>query len=59
MVLIETLPATQLKEIYNSFEKIAPVRVLMKIVNSTSLPPGLPKNVKVLPWIPQQSILGK
>lgn len=58
MVLIETLPRDQLKELYTSFEKISPVRVLVKIVDKSKLPPGLPKNVKTLPWIPQQPVLG-
>uniref|UniRef100_A0ABD2WSR0 UDP-glucuronosyltransferase n=1 Tax=Trichogramma kaykai TaxID=54128 RepID=A0ABD2WSR0_9HYME len=57
MVLIETLPTNTLKQIYKSFEKLAPMRVLVKIVNRSNLPPGLPKNVKVLPWIPQQPVL--
>ncbi|KAL7293656.1 hypothetical protein TKK_0012735 [Trichogramma kaykai] len=57
MVLIETLPTDTLKEIYKSFEKLAPMRVLVKIVNETKLPLGLPKNVKVLPWTPQQPLL--
>lgn len=59
MVLIETLPTKILNDIYASFKKVSPVRVLMKIVDSSKLPPGLPDNVKVLPWIPQQTILGK
>lgn len=59
MVLIETLPKEQIKDIYASFEKISPVRVLMKIADVSKLPPGLPKNVKVLPWIPQQPVLGR
>lgn len=58
MVLIETLPTKQLREIYASFKKISPVRVLMKIGNSNKLPPGLPKNVKTMSWIPQQPLLG-
>ncbi|XP_001603747.1 UDP-glucuronosyltransferase 2A2-like [Nasonia vitripennis] len=57
MILIESLPQEQIKEIYFSFEKIAPVRALMKIVDTSKLPPGLPENVKVLPWIPQQPVL--
>lgn len=59
MVLIETLPAEQLKEIYSSFGKISPVRVLMKVTDASKLPAGLPSNVKVLPWMPQQKVLGE
>ena len=58
MALIESFPEKQMKEIYASFKKIAPVKVLMRIANSSRLPPGLPKNVKVLPWIPQVPLLG-
>lgn len=59
MVLIESFPQNQIKEMYASFSKIAPIRVLMKIVDNTKLPQGLPSNVKTLPWIPQQSVLGE
>ena len=57
MALIESFPEKQIKEIYASFKKIAPIKVLMKIANSSKLPPGLPENVKVLPWIPQIPLL--
>ncbi|KAJ8676542.1 hypothetical protein QAD02_012329 [Eretmocerus hayati] len=57
MVLIETLPIEVLKSFYSVFSELSPVRVLMKIVDSTKLPVGLPKNVKTLPWIPQQPVL--
>lgn len=58
MILIESLPKEQLLGIYAAFKKISPVRVLMKIPNSSKLPPGLPKNVKTMSWIPQQPVLG-
>ena len=58
MILIESFPEKQIREMYASFKKIAPIKVLMKIVNSSKLPPGLPENVKTLPWIPQISLLG-
>ncbi|XP_043467677.1 UDP-glucosyltransferase 2-like [Leptopilina heterotoma] len=57
MVLIETLPKETLLTFYAAFEKIAPIRVLMKIVNKEKLPPGLPSNVLVSNWIPQIPIL--
>ena len=59
MVLIETLPTKTLLAIYASFAKIAPIRVLMKIVNKDKLPAGLPKNVLTSPWIPQVPVLSK
>ncbi|XP_051166045.1 UDP-glucosyltransferase 2-like isoform X2 [Leptopilina boulardi] len=57
MVLIETLPKETLLAFYASFEKLSPIRVLMKIVNPEKLPPGLPKNVLAMKWIPQIPIL--
>lgn len=58
-ILIETLPTKTINEIYASFRKISPVRVLMKVANSSKLPPGLPETVKVSTWTPQQALLGK
>ncbi|XP_054012119.1 UDP-glycosyltransferase UGT5-like isoform X1 [Hylaeus anthracinus] len=57
MVKIESFPQKHLNIFYNAFGKIAPVRVLMKIPNPNELPPGLPKNVHTLPWIPQVKVL--
>lgn len=57
MVKIESFPKKYLDIFYNAMEKIAPVRVLMKIAKPDELLPGLPKNVLVLPWIPQVNVL--
>ncbi|XP_017795600.1 PREDICTED: UDP-glucuronosyltransferase 2B30-like [Habropoda laboriosa] len=57
MVKIESFPSRHLEIFYNSLEKIAPVRVLMKIANPQELPRDLPKNVLALPWIPQVKVL--
>ncbi|XP_016911984.2 UDP-glucosyltransferase 2-like [Apis cerana] len=57
MVMIESFPIETLQIFYNSMRKIAPVRVLMKIAKSDKLPPGLPENVYILPWIPQVKVL--
>ncbi|KAF3424245.1 hypothetical protein E2986_12283 [Frieseomelitta varia] len=57
MVKIESFPIKHINIFYNSLGKISPVRVLMKIAKSNELPPGLPKNVHVLPWIPQVKVL--
>ncbi|XP_076761112.1 uncharacterized protein LOC143429385 [Xylocopa sonorina] len=57
MVRIETFPLKYLNIFYNSLAKLAPVHVLMKIVKAEELPPGLPKNVHVLKWIPQITVL--
>ncbi|XP_076243342.1 uncharacterized protein LOC143184768 [Calliopsis andreniformis] len=57
MVKIESFPRKYLDIFYNSLGKIAPVRVLMKIPNASELPPGLPKNIHILPWMPQVKVL--
>ncbi|XP_034948011.1 uncharacterized protein [Chelonus insularis] len=57
MVRIETFPAPTLKAFYDMFERIAPVRVLLKIADPTILPHGLPKNVITSPWLPQRAVL--
>ncbi|XP_057336618.1 UDP-glucosyltransferase 2-like [Microplitis mediator] len=57
MVRIETYPAATLEIFYEMFKKIAPVRVLLKITDPKLLPPGLPKNVMISPWLPQVAIL--
>lgn len=59
MVKIESFPMKLLNIFYNSLSKISPVRVLMKIAKPDELPPGLPKNVHVLPWVSQVKVLSK
>lgn len=59
LVNIETMPNTTLLELYRTFAKIAPIKVLMKIANKDQLPPGLPKNVITSSWIPQMAVLRK
>ncbi|XP_020292988.1 UDP-glucuronosyltransferase 2B17-like [Pseudomyrmex gracilis] len=57
MVRIETFPKEIIEQFYASFEKIAPVRVLMKVVKKEDLLPGLPKNVMTQSWFPQKTVL--
>ncbi|XP_051159346.1 UDP-glucosyltransferase 2-like [Leptopilina boulardi] len=57
MVIIEDFPKEILLGIYGAFEKLAPIRFLIKIVNKEKLPPGLPKNVMTMSWIPQIPVL--
>ncbi|XP_031787743.1 UDP-glucuronosyltransferase 2B20-like [Nasonia vitripennis] len=57
MVRIETFPKPILQSFYETFEKIAPVRVLWKIVQPKELPPNLPSNVMTQTWLPQVQIL--
>ncbi|CAK9828264.1 UDP-glycosyltransferase UGT5 [Anthophora retusa] len=54
---IETLPEKTLLDLYASFAKISPVKVLMRCTDTTKLPPGLPNNVITSPWIPQTAVL--
>ncbi|XP_017754841.1 PREDICTED: UDP-glucuronosyltransferase 1-9-like [Eufriesea mexicana] len=56
MVKIETFPKPFLESLYKAFERIAPVRVLMKVVKKEDLLPGLPKNVMIQPWYSQVSV---
>lgn len=57
MVVIETFPEEVIRVFYKSLEKIAPIRVLMKIPNPKKLPPGLPKNIRTFEWAPQYKVL--
>lgn len=56
MVRIETFPKPLLQTFYKVFEKLAPVRVLMKVAKKEDLLPGLPKNVMIRPWFSQVSV---
>lgn len=59
MVTLESFPRETLKAFYAAFKNIAPVRVLMKIVNIDKMPPGLPENVYTHHWVPQIQVLSK
>ena len=59
MVTIESFPKEIFDVFYAVFKNLAPTRILMKIVDTGRLSPGLPKNVKTLPWFPQTQILSK
>ncbi|KAG8039572.1 hypothetical protein G9C98_008215 [Cotesia typhae] len=39
------------------FERVAPVRVLLKVADIDDMPSGLPENVKLSSWLPQIAIL--
>ncbi|KAL7299929.1 hypothetical protein TKK_0007249 [Trichogramma kaykai] len=57
MLRFETFPKNIIDMFYTSFEKIAPVRVLMKIAKPEELPSGLPKNVMTQTWFSQVHVL--
>ena len=54
---IETLPEKMLLDLYASFAKISPIKVIMKCLNATRLPRGLPSNVITSTWISQAAVL--
>ncbi|XP_017886230.2 UDP-glucuronosyltransferase 1-6-like [Ceratina calcarata] len=56
MMRIESFPKPVLQTFYKVFEKLAPVRVLMKVAKKEELLPGLPKNVMIQPWFSQVSV---
>ena len=57
MIKIETFPKHVLKAFFRSFKNIAPVRVLIKIVDPEVLPLKVPSNVLMQAWLPQLQIL--
>ncbi|XP_034941506.1 uncharacterized protein [Chelonus insularis] len=57
MTRIETFPDDIIRAFYAAFAKLAPVRVLIKIISKTELLPGLPENVRTESWIPQVAVL--
>lgn len=59
MLKIESFSNTTLAGIYKAFVEIAPLRVLLKVSNPNELPPGLPKNVLTMTWIPQVQVLSE
>lgn len=56
-VTIESFPKNTIYELFSAFEKLSPLRVLMKVAKPESLPPGLPSNVLTLSWVPQVKVL--
>ncbi|XP_066586589.1 UDP-glucosyltransferase 2-like [Prorops nasuta] len=57
MVRFETFPPEVVREFYGAFEKVAPIRILLKVARKEDLLPGLPKNVMIKPWFSQIPIL--
>ncbi|XP_043282576.1 UDP-glucosyltransferase 2-like isoform X2 [Venturia canescens] len=56
MLRIDSLPEHIIRVFYRSFEKISPIRVLMKVTYEEQLPPGLPKNIRTFKWLPQLKV---
>ena len=54
---IETFPKHILKAFFRSFKNIAPVRVLIKIVDPEMLPLKVPSNVLIQSWLLQIQVL--
>lgn len=59
IVFLESLPKETILALYSSFSKISPVRVIMKAKKGKKFPPGLPKNVRTMEWVPQIPLLSK
>lgn len=59
MVKIESFPEETVKGFIRSLGKIAPVRVILKITNSSEIPIELPKNIHALEWTPQNEIMSE
>lgn len=59
MVLLESFPEEIILAFYRSLGKIAPVRVLIKIVDPKKLPAELPKNFRTFSWISQYKVLSR
>ncbi|KAH0546855.1 UDP-glucosyltransferase 2-like [Cotesia glomerata] len=57
MVKLESFPKNILEAFYKMFERVAPVRVLLKVADVDDMPSGLPENVKLSSWLPQIAIL--
>ena len=59
MFRIETFPDEIVNILFNSLEKIAPMKVLIRIANPEELKVKLPSNFYTLSWMPQEKILRK
>lgn len=59
MVRIETFKNTTVQNFFTAFEKLAPLRFIMKVAKKEDLIPGLPKNVMIGFWFQQVQILSE
>lgn len=57
MFRIESFPDDVLKIIFGTLEKLAPTRVLLRIVKPEELRMKLPTNFHNMTWLPQEKIL--
>ncbi|KAK0175126.1 hypothetical protein PV327_008905 [Microctonus hyperodae] len=57
MVTIESFPKQTIKNLYNSFRKISPIRIFMKVPQPKLLLPGLPKNIRTFVWTSQLKVM--
>ncbi|XP_043473286.1 UDP-glucosyltransferase 2-like [Leptopilina heterotoma] len=54
---IDSLPNETIHAFYSVMRKLQPIRFLVRVKYEDNLPPGIPENVKTLPWIPQIPVL--
>ena len=59
MVRIETFPKAVIDAMMKSYQSIAPVRVLMRVVDMKDFPSKLPENVLTQSWLNQIQVLSK
>ena len=59
MFRFEAFPNATIDVMIDAFEKISPVRVLMRLAKPEELKRKLPANVHTLPWVPQVKVLRK
>ncbi|XP_058804711.1 UDP-glucosyltransferase 2-like [Phymastichus coffea] len=57
LTLVETLPMKFLNQLFTTFCKITPIRVIMKLSSIDFLRKNLCDNVFVYDWLPQQKLL--
>ncbi|XP_016660394.1 UDP-glucuronosyltransferase 2B20 isoform X2 [Acyrthosiphon pisum] len=57
MTQLETFPTDVIQALFKSFEKINPIRVLMKSSEPENLPFSLPNNTRTFSWISQLAVL--
>ncbi|XP_044019341.1 uncharacterized protein LOC122859724 [Aphidius gifuensis] len=55
--VVESFPLSIIEAFYKSFNKLAPIRILMRVKRPERLSSGLPSNVKTFTWISQAKVL--
>lgn len=56
-IMLESFPDEILNKFFTAFQKILPIRIVMRVVNPELMTKKIPKNVYIHQWLPQQQIL--